>query len=88
MQTRLQSLVETLSGTAIGFIVALAAQVFITRWYQIPTSIQQDVWITVFFTGISIIRGYAVRRAFNWLHHGHPRMKQRLGAVINEGAQS
>lgn len=69
MQTKTQSLIETLSGTAIGFGIALLAQIFIMRLYGIPSTLQQDVWITVFFTGISILRGYAVRRAFNWLWH-------------------
>lgn len=68
MQTRLQSLIETVAGTAIGFVIALCAQVFITGWYQINTTFKQDFLITVFFTGISILRGYAVRRSFNWLH--------------------
>ena len=66
MQTRAQSAVEALTGTAIGFGVALLAQVFITRLYGIASSFEQDVWITVFFTGISILRGYWVRRFFNW----------------------
>jgi len=68
MQTARQSFIEALAGTAIGFVIALVSQVWITGYYKIPTSLQQDVLITCFFTGISIIRGYAVRRFFNWLH--------------------
>jgi hypothetical protein len=67
MQTKTQSLIEVLAGTAIGFCIALAAQVLITRHYGIISTFAQDVWITIFFTGISIIRGYAVRRFFNWI---------------------
>jgi len=67
MQTRLQSVIEVLTGTLIGFGVALSAQIFITKHYAIPSTVEQDVWITVFFTGISILRGYAVRRFFNYL---------------------
>lgn len=66
MQTKTQSIIEVLAGTAFGFLIALAAQVLITRHYGIISTFAQDVWITVFFTGISIIRGYAVRRFFNW----------------------
>ena len=40
---------------------------WITRYYGIQSTLEQDVLITIFFTGISIIRGYVVRRFFNWL---------------------
>lgn len=70
MQTKIQSLIETLVGTGIGFCIALAAQFFITWWYDIEVSAAKNVWITVFFTGISILRGYAVRRFFNWIFSG------------------
>jgi len=67
MQTPRQSLIETLAGTAAGFAIALLAQIFITELYGIKSTFQQDLFITIFFTGISIIRGYMVRRFFNWL---------------------
>jgi hypothetical protein len=60
-------MIEVLVGTAIGFCIALASQVFIMAHYGIQTTLAQDAWITVFFTGVSILRGYAVRRFFNWI---------------------
>lgn len=81
MQTRLQSMVEALVNTGLGFVIALAAQVFITRYYGIPTTLQQDFLITCFFTGISILRGYAVRRMFNGWHHHQPRVKEFFGGI-------
>lgn len=68
-QSRLGSAVEALTNTGIGFIVAICGQVFITWLYDIRTSFQQDLLITVFFTGLSILRGYWVRRLFNWIDH-------------------
>lgn len=65
-QTSLQSWAEVLGGTAIGFLLSLAAQAFIMPWYGIHTTLSQDTGIVIFFTGISILRGYAVRRFFNW----------------------
>jgi len=67
-QTRRQSMLEALVGTGIGFVVALISQVFIMYWYSLPSTFGQDVGITLFFTGISILRGYAVRRFFNGRH--------------------
>lgn len=69
MQTKLQSLIETLAGTAIGFVIAFLAQLFIMHHYGIRSTIQQDLFITIFFTGLSILRGYAVRRLFNRIFH-------------------
>lgn len=66
-QTLRQSWVEVLAGTAAGFLLSLAAQAFIMPWYGIATSYEQDLGIVTFFTGLSILRGYVVRRFFNWL---------------------
>lgn len=68
-QTRLQSAVEAIASTAFGFIIALLAQLLIMDHYGIPSDLGRDVNITIFFTAISLARGYAVRRFFNWLHH-------------------
>ena len=67
MQTSRQSAIEVLVGTAIGFLIAFLAQLFIMRLYGIPSTISQDLAITCFFTGVSILRSYAIRRFFNWL---------------------
>ena len=63
-QSRRESFIEALVGTAIGFCVALVGQVFIMAYYGIASTLVQDFGITLFFTGISIIRSYAVRRFF------------------------
>lgn len=68
-QTKKESAVEAITSTAIGFVVALCAQVFIVWLYDIVVSPVQNVMITVFFTGVSIIRSYFVRRWFNWRKH-------------------
>jgi hypothetical protein len=67
MQTNKQSAIEVLAGTLIGFLITFAAQLFIMELYALPSTLTQDLAITGFFTGISILRGYAVRRFFNWL---------------------
>lgn len=71
MQTPRQSMIEALVGTGIGFIIALLSQVFIMWHYGIASSFGQDIGVTLFFTGVSIIRGYAVRRWFNRRQHGN-----------------
>lgn len=68
MQTKLQSLFETLFSILIGFLVALGSQLIIFPQFGIHISMGSNLKITGWFTLVSIIRGYYVRRFFNWLH--------------------
>jgi hypothetical protein len=67
-QTKRMSAVETLASTAIGFAVAFVAQIWIMERFGIECDFGRDLLITAFFTVISLVRGYFVRRLFNWLH--------------------
>ncbi len=68
MQTRTQSLIEQTVSTAIGFVVALVAQLAIFPLFGIHISMNQNLMLVVLFTGVSIVRGYMVRRLFNYWH--------------------
>jgi hypothetical protein len=68
MQTRLQSFIESLINVAIGFGVALASQILIFPLFGIHIKISDNLMIGAFFTIISIVRGYMVRRLFNHIH--------------------
>lgn len=68
MQTKLQSWIEVLVGTAIGYAVALVAQLFIFEYYKIELPMSDNLKIVAFFTVVSIIRGYGVRRLFNYIN--------------------
>jgi hypothetical protein len=68
MQTRLQSFIESLLNVAIGYGVALSAQILIFPLFEIHISFSDNLLIGLFFTVISIIRGYLVRRLFNHIH--------------------
>lgn len=68
MQSKLQSLLETLLSVAIGFSLALALQCLLAWRDNMPFTFLQSVEWTLYFTVLSIARGYAVRRLFNWLH--------------------
>jgi hypothetical protein len=65
MQTKKQSLLESVINTAIGFIVSMLSQIFIYGVMRIPVTISKSVLLTLFFTVVSIIRSYIIRRIFN-----------------------
>lgn len=64
-QTRIGSFIEALSNVAIGFIAAILSQIAIFPWFDIHVTMGTHAAIGAWFTMISIIRGYAVRRWFN-----------------------
>lgn len=67
-QSRIHSMIESVANVAIGFGVALMAQIIVFPWFGIHAPISDNITIAVIFTGISIVRSYAVRRAFNAFH--------------------
>lgn len=64
-QTRTASLVEAIINVLIGYCVALASQLVIFPRYGIEVSLSTNVTIGMWFTAISIIRSYVLRRLFN-----------------------
>lgn len=61
------SLMETTVSTLIGYSVATAANFYILPLFGHKVSLADASWIGVIFTFISMLRGYLVRRMFNWL---------------------
>lgn len=61
-------MIETAASVAIGYLVALASQLAIFPLFGIHATLSDNLLIGAWFTVISIIRGYFVRRFFNWLH--------------------
>ena len=64
-QTRLESLVEVLLNTAVGFTVSYSVGPLMYIYLDIPYSGTSNFVITTAFTVISIIRSYVIRRWFN-----------------------
>lgn len=64
-QTRVGSLIESLMNIAIGYFVALLSQLAIFPLFDIHVSLSTNLWIGAWFTVISLIRSYIIRRWFN-----------------------
>jgi len=64
-QTKLGSLYESLMNIAIGYGVALLSQIILFPMFDIHVTLTTNMWIGVWFTGISLVRSYVIRRWFN-----------------------
>jgi hypothetical protein len=69
MQTKLQSVSEAAAGTVFAFITGvLVGQYVIYPLTGVKISLAANIHATVWFTVVSMIRSYGVRRFFNWFH--------------------
>lgn len=66
MQTRAQSVVETVWNYVVGFLLAWLMNKYVLAWMGYPVSNNQATGLTFLFTAVSVIRSYTVRRFFNW----------------------
>lgn len=65
MQTKFRSLLESIVNVLIGYGVAVASQVLIFPLFGIHIPLSDNLLIGLFFTIVSIVRSYVLRRIFN-----------------------
>ncbi len=65
MQTKKQSLIESIVNVLIGFIISITATFIIFPLVGIHSTPLQNVTSTIGFTIVSLIRQYIIRRYFN-----------------------
>lgn len=65
MQTKVHSLIESLTNVCVGYLVSLAGQILIFPLFGIDVPIRDNILISVAFTVLSIARSYYLRRIFN-----------------------
>ena len=79
MQSRKESLIESLMNIGIGYLVALLSQLAIFPLFEINVPLSTNLWIGAWFTAISLARSYAIRRWFNSrLHHAAQRLARSV----------
>lgn len=64
-QSKFSSLIEAGMNVLIGYGVALVSQILIFPVFGIHVPLRTNLWIGAWFTVISLIRGYVIRRWFN-----------------------
>lgn len=82
-QSKLMSMLETCLNTAIGFVIAILAQVFVFPLFGFSPPLSTNFKIALIFTVISIVRGFVLRRMFEFLHIRRP-LSAFVQAVIAE----
>lgn len=63
-QTRLGSMHEATVNVSLGFVLSLALQIILMDAYQLHSTFDKDFAITCWFTVLSLLRSYFVRRLF------------------------
>jgi hypothetical protein len=67
MQSRTQSAIEAAANVAVGYLVALLSQLAVFPAFGIHVPFSTNLWIGAWFTVISLVRSYILRRWFNGL---------------------
>lgn len=62
-QNKKHSLIEALTNTFVGMFISFC----ITQWWLEP-SVMKNIGLTLILTLVSVLRGYMVRRAYNYFH--------------------
>lgn len=67
MQTRTESFIESVLNLLVGLLVNLGGQYVIFPLLGMDVTFAEHMWITLFFTVLSLTRSYVLRRWFNGL---------------------
>jgi hypothetical protein len=71
-QSRIESAIESAANIAVGYGVALASQLLIFPMFGIHVPLSSNLAIGAWFTVISLVRSYVLRRWFNGLKFRRP----------------
>ncbi len=63
-QSRAMSLAEALANVVVGYVLAVATQIVVFPWFGIETGLAEHMTIGLAFVGVSLARGYLLRRLF------------------------
>lgn len=63
-QSRAMSLVEAATNVIVGYALAIATQMVVFPWFGIETGLAEHMTIGLAFVGVSLSRGYLLRRLF------------------------
>ena len=65
MQTKKQSLIETLTSVFVGWLIGVILNLTILPLFDYNITVVDSLWVSLIFTVVSVVRGYIIRRWFN-----------------------
>ena len=65
MQTKKQSLIETLTSVFAGWLIGVILNMLVLPLFDYNITVIDSLWVSLIFTVVSVIRGYVIRRFFN-----------------------
>jgi hypothetical protein len=68
MQTKRQSMIEAITNILVGYWVNIFANFFIFPIFGWELSLRDNLVIGVFYTVVSLVRSYSLRRFYNYWH--------------------
>ena len=63
-QSRVMSLVAAATNVVVGFGLAILTQILVFPWFGIEAALHEHLAIGLAFVGVSLARGYVLRRLF------------------------
>jgi hypothetical protein len=63
-QSRAMSFVEAATNVFVGYVLAIATQIVVFPWFGIEAALGEHLAIGLAFVGVSLARGYLLRRLF------------------------
>lgn len=67
-QKKSHSFAEQIANQVLGFAISWPINIALLPVLGMPCTTAKAFWVTLMFVGISIVRGYIMRRVFNYLH--------------------
>ena len=65
MQTKRQSLIETLTSVFVGWLIGVILNLIVLPLFDYNITVVDSLLVSLIFTVISVVRGYLIRRFFN-----------------------
>jgi hypothetical protein len=63
-QSPTMSLIEAATNVIVGYVLAIATQIVVFPWFGIETGLSEHLTIGLAFVGVSLVRGFVLRRLF------------------------
>ena len=68
-QSQFMSLLEAATNVFVGYLLAIVTQIIVFPWFGIEATLHEHLTIGMVFVGVSLVRGYFLRRFFEHLRH-------------------